>query len=365
MGLFKQKQTDFRETGWQSLSDADLRERISPVLAYVASSLEATQGLIVSPGSTESKRFVHEVSEAIKRFAETPPPASKIDASRLAYEVSAKEFGVWQRDQVAGLQKDISDAVHSLMGTCKHSFDGRQDTIDFVHSVSNKLEIARRTEDIKILRSIIQEEATRAREVLTKHEKDHKELQNDFDDSIRALEGKLTVAQGESSRDHLTECASRGALDFYLSAICRKAQFERKLYSVAMIDLDDFKGINDLWGKQIGDRALNYFVQTLKQEFPTRAFIGRYGGDEFVVVATMAAEELEERLKRFVTKIRKSHLSLRETEEGKITISASVGLTEVSESDEPERILRRADQALYDAKRQGKGRVARMDDKAA
>ena len=117
--------------------------------------------------------------------------------------------------------KDIADAVHSLIGTCKFSFEGRQDTIDYVHSLSKKLEVAQKTDDINILRSIIQEESKRAREVLVRHEKEHRELQSDFDDSIKALEGKLTSVEGSGSRDYLTECASRGALDFYLSKLVR------------------------------------------------------------------------------------------------------------------------------------------------
>ncbi len=365
MGLFKNKHAGFRETGWQSLSEAELRERIAPVLAYVASSLEATQGLIVSPGSSESKKFVNEISEAIKKFVDSPPPASKIDASRLAYEESAKEFGEWQHEQVIGLQKDITDAVEGFIGTCKGSFEGRQDTIDYVHTLSRRLDVAQKTDDIKIVRSIIKEEALRAKEVLVRQEKEHRDLQNNFDDSIRALEGKLGNVENNAARDYLTECASRGALDFYLNAICRKAQFERKLYSVAMIDLDDFKGINDLWGHQIGDRALSYFVQSLKKEFPTRAFIGRYGGDEFVVVATMGLDELDERLGKFLTLLRKSQLPLRDGDQGKLTLSASIGVTQVLETDEPERILRRADQALYVAKREGKGRTSRSSDAAA
>lgn len=364
MGLFKNKNAEYRESGWQDLSDDGLRERIAPVLAYLASSLEATQGLIVSPGSAESKRFVHEVSEALKKFAEVPPPPSKIDASRTAFEESAKEFAEWQKDQVTGLQRDIASAVEGLINHCKSSFDGRQDTLDYVQTVGKRLEVALKTDDIKVMRSIVQEEAQRVREVLVRHEKQHRDLQNDFDDSIRALEGKLSSVEEAGSRDYLTECASRGALDFYLSAICRKAQFERKLYSVAMVDLDDFKGVNDLWGHQIGDRALSYFVQSLKKEFPTRAFIGRYGGDEFVVVATMGADELDNRLGKFLTNLRKAQLPLRDGDHGKVSLSASIGITEVLESDEPERILRRADQALYDAKRQGKGRTSLAKDAA-
>jgi len=90
MGLFKRDKNEYRETSWQEMDEDELHDRIAPLIAFLASSLECTQALVVSPGSIESKRFLREVHEAIKLLMEAPPTASELDLSKQAYAESAK-----------------------------------------------------------------------------------------------------------------------------------------------------------------------------------------------------------------------------------------------------------------------------------
>lgn len=365
MGLFKRNdEPEFQGSSWQELGEKELQERVSYLIAYLASSLEGTQGMIVSPGSQESKKFMREANEAIKKLMLSPPTTSQLELSRQAYTESAKEFGVWQRDQVSSFQKDTSQALHSLISCARSSMDDQGDTLHEVNMIGSRLKEAEESGDINKLREVVRYEAEKARQIFESRNRDHINLQDDFDESIRELEQKLKAVEGAGSKDYLTECASRAALDFYLSAICRKAQIEKKLYSVAMLDMDDFKGINDLWGHQIGDRALSYLVQSLKKEFPTRAFIGRYGGDEFVVVATMSAEDLEQRLSKLIKRLRKTKVPVR-TADSYLTLSLSAGVVEIKPGEEADTVIRRADESLYEAKKQGKGRVMRYKRRAA
>ncbi|MCH8979342.1 MAG: GGDEF domain-containing protein [Armatimonadetes bacterium] len=357
MGLFKRHEIEYQETSWQEMDDEELRKRIAPLIAFLASSLEGTQGLVVSPGSRESKRFMDEVHETIKRLMGAPASASQLDLSRQAYAESAKEFGDWQREQVIEFQRAATESLEDLIACAKTSLGDQGETLDDVRTIGNRLQEAEETGDINKLKDVVREEARRAIEIFETHWQAHEKLQDRLDDSIGELEEKLTAIEGTGSIDYLTECASRAALDFYLAAICQKAQIERKLFSVAMLDMDDFKGINDLWGHQIGDKALNFFVKTLKQEFPTRAFIGRYGGDEFLIVASMDADGLKQRLERLLKRLRRTKVPIRSNDGNSLTLSVSAGVTEISSGDEMELVVRRADEALYEAKRQGKGRV--------
>ncbi len=367
MGLFKRDKNEYRETSWQEMDEDELHDRIAPLIAFLASSLECTQALVVSPGSIESKRFLREVHEAIKLLMEAPPTASELDLSKQAYAESAKEFGEWQRKQVSGFQKAVTGALDDLICCAKASLGDQEETLDGVRTIGTRLQEAEATGDINTLKEVVRSEAKRAIEIFETHRVEHAKLQETLDDSIGELEERPTAVEGVGSTDYLTECASRAALDFYLAAICQKAKIERKLFSVAMLDMDDFKGINDLWGHQIGDTALSYFVKTLKQEFPTRAFIGRYGGDEFVVVASMDADSLRQRLERLLKRLRKSQVPIRSDDGNCLTLSVSAGVTEITSGDEMATVVRRADEALYDAKKRGKGRVSmnRPSDRAA
>ena len=365
MGLFKNNgQPELNSTSWDELSEKELQERISYLIAYLASSLEGTQGLVVSPGSEESKKFMREASAAVKRLMQSPMSPSQFELARQAYSEAAKEFGVWQRDQVSSFQKETSTALHEIIDSARSSFVGQEDTLHDIKGLGARLKEAEASEDINKLREAIRDSAESAKLIFETRRRECKHLQDDFDDSIRKLENKLEAVEDVGSKDYLTECASRAALDFYLSAICRKAQIERKLYSVAMLDLDDFKGINDLWGHQIGDRALSYLVKCLKQSFPTNAFIGRYGGDEFMIVGSMSAHDLEDRLDKLIKKLRKSKVPIRHTD-AVLTISLSAGVTEIKPGEEPETVVRRADEALYMAKKEGKGRVVFNTGRAA
>lgn len=359
MGLFSRDKREYQQTSWQEMNEDELQERIAPLIAFLASSLEGTQGLVVSPGSIESKRFLREVHEAIKLLMEAPPTASELDLSKQAYAESAKEFGEWQRTQVSGFQKAVTGALDDLISCAKASLGDQEETLHGVRTIGTRLKEAEATGDISTLKEVVRAEASRAIQIFETHRAEHAKLQDTLDDSIGDLEEKLTAVECVGSTDYLTECASRAALDFYLAAICQKAKIERKLFSVAMLDMDDFKGINDIWGHQIGDTALSYFVKTLKQEFPTRAFIGRYGGDEFVVVAAMEADCLKQRLERVLKRLRRSQVPIQTNDGNFLTLSVSAGVTEITSGDEMATVVRRADEALYDAKKQGKGRVSK------
>ncbi|HXH61170.1 MAG TPA: GGDEF domain-containing protein, partial [Fimbriimonadaceae bacterium] len=281
MAFFKRDKPEFKTTEWQALSESDLKERISPLLAYLASALHSTLGLMVSPGSKESKKYVRDVDEAVRRLTETPLSPGTIESCRTAYAEASDEFGVWQREQVDSFKSDVAETVESIVSSAKEAFVGQDETLSGLDAIGRHLRTASQSDDVVQMRAVLRQESERARELFVRQRDAHQELQDDFDESIRDLEQRLTAVEGVGSKDYLTECANRASLDFYITAICRKAQIETKCYSVAMLDLDDFKGVNDVWGHQVGDRALGELVRTLKREFPTRAFIGRYGGDEF------------------------------------------------------------------------------------
>ena len=122
-----------------------------------------------------------------------------------------------------------------------------------------------------------------------------------------------------------------------------------------MIDLDNFKSINDRFGHQAGDRALEAVAQRLREHCRPYDVCGRYGGEEFILLTRAeesAARGLAERLRRDVESI-----VLDEAE--KVRLSASLGVACSQPGDEVDAavLVRLADEALYAAKRSGRNRV--------
>lgn len=118
------------------------------------------------------------------------------------------------------------------------------------------------------------------------------------------------------------------------------------------IDIDDFKNYNDVYGHQNGDACLIHFSKAMKQCFPQKAILGRYGGDEFVVyLKNTSVEDAKQYMKLFQKKI--SSLTLPTGEKVKMSASSG-GAVFPMQGEDYVSLLRSADIALYDVKRNGK-----------
>jgi len=124
---------------------------------------------------------------------------------------------------------------------------------------------------------------------------------------------------------------------------------------VALIDLDHFKRINDRFGHPVGDEVLRRFARTVFSNIRMIDKLGRYGGEEFLLVLpdTNAdqAMQIVERLRGIIAELDWSKIA------PDLTLTISAGLSEIASNDTPEDLLARADRALYRAKDAGRNRV--------
>ena len=172
----------------------------------------------------------------------------------------------------------------------------------------------------------------------------------------RALEEKNQLLEVLAVTDGLTGLYNRKKLDEIL--VDQFARFRRYHWPFAllMLDLDNFKSINDNYGHVAGDEVLTTVAAKLKQLVRTVDYVARYGGEEFVVVLTETpmgeALDIAERIRAAV--------EVPSVNAGSKTISVTVslGVTYSQDSDDdPEKLLFRADHALYEAKRAGRNQV--------
>jgi diguanylate cyclase (GGDEF)-like protein len=167
----------------------------------------------------------------------------------------------------------------------------------------------------------------------------------------------LSKVQRLAVTDELTGVYNRrGLIDNTTNLFKSVKRLNRKM-SVLMLDLDDFKTINDQFGHDIGDEVLKGFVEQVKSNIREIDLLARYGGEEFVVVleeCDLASSLITaERICRFVA----TH-SIR-TRENQIKLSVSIGVAEVTPAiDNMEKLIKEADKALYLAKNRGKNQVA-------
>ena len=170
-----------------------------------------------------------------------------------------------------------------------------------------------------------------------------------------------------SRTDPLTGLDNRRAIDEKLRAHWSNWQTRGESFAVMLIDVDFFKRYNDYYGHQAGDRCLVEVAQALSETIADyNASIGRFGGEEFIVLARMSDEapalEFAERIRRTVEGLRLPHENRRDGE-SVITVSVGAAFTRNQAGAKLEKIVHEADRALYLAKANGRN-CARLFDPA-
>jgi len=152
-----------------------------------------------------------------------------------------------------------------------------------------------------------------------------------------------------SYRDYLTGLGNRSYFSQTLDCMLATAQREQRSFSLVMLDLDNFKSVNDGHGHNEGDLVLQEFSKILGQAIRTNDHVFRYGGDEFVLLLAHS-ETLNPSLvaSRIIETTQANPLL------AKHGVTTSVGFTNWTTGDSSMQLIERADKALYKSKRQGK-----------
>jgi diguanylate cyclase len=172
---------------------------------------------------------------------------------------------------------------------------------------------------------------------------------------VRQLESELEQISEQVREDQLTGTLNRRGLDDAMEREMARSERKSLPLCVAVLDLDNFKRLNDTYGHQAGDEALVHLARVIKKTLRPTDIVARYGGEEFVCVFSETdldqAVEVMKRLQRELTK----RFFLHNNERLLITFSAGVARRDRDESQES--LIARADKAMYQAKLQGKNRV--------
>jgi len=192
-------------------------------------------------------------------------------------------------------------------------------------------------------------------QLLEKQLSDMKSKVDKLEEQGKSFEKRIQEQQAKSMQDALTKLGNRAAFDDYFAKEIVRYHHKEFELALVVIDLDDFKRINDTYGHTAGDKTLQVIANTLRKHAENEAFCGRYGGEEFVLVFSgFTKEKLMKNLNVLRLKVARLPFKFKNN---KVSITLSIGVSHIQADDNVHIAFERADMAMYQAKEKGKNTV--------
>ncbi len=173
--------------------------------------------------------------------------------------------------------------------------------------------------------------------------------------SVHTRTERMRIIRSSMDRDSLTRLLNHTKTNEQLEIGMERARRHDGSLSFAMIDIDNFKGVNDTYGHQAGDRVILSLARLLQQRLRKTDVVGRYGGEEFAVIMS---DTVASNAAKVLDSIRLSFSRIKnETDGREFRVTFSCGIAAFPAHGDSVLLIRAADKALYEAKRSGRNRI--------
>lgn len=329
---------------------ARLRDLVGRLLDLLAEHVPDHQGLKSDDFRRRLERYQRDLEAAVSlKDTDTAAAACVEDCDRFLKEV--RKYGADREAEFVGVIDFLRQLIETVKGDAKEFQAGLdRSTAQFARLVD--------LEDIRQIKTALAREVVELKRVVAEREKKEQAQITTLVGRMQTLEANLVAAKEEAQKDGLTAVANRKTFDRTLPQWLAASRQNGGRFALAMIDLDNFKVINDTHGHQVGDRVLVCAARLFEANVRATDVVSRYGGEEFAILfAGASAAQARARLAAMMGQVAPAYEYQAAGQTRHVSFTFSVGLTEFQGNDTADSIVRRADEALYEAKRRGKNRI--------
>jgi diguanylate cyclase len=264
-----------------------------------------------------------------------------------------------QKTYLSEREKEFRAIIDLMAAAMSGLDDENQEFYRSIRSQGERFEEITRLDDIKRIKNELFREVENMRAMVRQKESQDHHTLDALSNQVEILKKELDRARHSANTDHLTGVNNRKALDAYLQRMVEQSGITRAPFSLLMMDLDDFKQLNDTYGHTVGDRMLLAFAEKCRASVRSDDFLARYGGEEFTLILPGASlRHATKKAKKLCRSIAAARYAADEASTSDIvSVTVSIGVSAFRKGDTAKRLVERADQCLYKAKAAGKNRV--------
>jgi diguanylate cyclase (GGDEF)-like protein len=284
-------------------------------------------------------------------------PVSK-DALTHTSQRAKDELSQWAERAFAH-HKEIEHELHEILSVVSTAAEsvGERDKkyASEIGALTTQLGSIAEQNDLVHMRRSIVESTRELKSCVARMTEESKFLVTTLSAEVREYRKRLDEAERISNMDPLTELANRRGFERHLEGRIAGG----KPFSLIMVDLDEFKAVNDRYGHLAGDELLRQFAAELKAQFDMWDLVGRLGGDEFVAVTSGDLKASTARIEN-IRKYTLGEYKIRhEGQTVKVRLNASIGAAEWNGREASLELMARVDAEVYKAKKPGERRRLR------
>src|SRR5574343_1823269 len=301
--------------------------------------------------------WLHGQIEVVREIIEKPLSQRALDdAERRLKEVLLKQ------SQLKASLFEAKEAIKQMLaGFVDHLADFAEATSDYHDKIEICASKISSANDISELENVLGEVMRETRTIQINAQRSRDELRStqakvqESEARIRELERELEATSDLVRHDQLTGVLNRRGLEEIFNKEVARAVRHDTVLCVALLDIDNFKKLNDSMGHDAGDEALIHLAAVCRETLRPQDTVARYGGEEFVILLPgTALEDATQALMRLQRELTRNFFLFNNE---KVLITFSAGVTQMMEADSFSTLIQRADKAMYEAKTTGKNKV--------